>query len=126
MPLKRKPVQEISFSESFIKQIKILTGLVQKIYLQNENQTSQEIIINSVFKESQEPEAERTTIQEAGVSDEAKPISEDQVSKEFGEATPDKRFRSTPKLLMKKIQRRRIGQEIKYTAFFTKWQEWRE
>ncbi len=125
-PLKRKTIQKISFPGSPINQIRTLTGPIQKIYLQNENQTSQEIIIDSL--KAEELEVERSTaIKEMGVSGEAQPVSGDKVSKESGEATPDKGLRSTSKLFTKKIQRRRIGKEIKYAAFFAKFlHEWQE
>ncbi len=99
-PLKRKTIQEVSLLGSPIKQVKTLTGPVQKIYLQNENQTSQEIIIDSL--KAEEMEIQRKTTQEMGVLDEVQPIYGDKVSKESGKATSDKRFQSTPKLFAKK------------------------
>ncbi len=106
--LKRKPIQEVSLSGTPNKQIKTSTGPIQKIYLQNENQISQETIIDSSkMEEIEEAEVKRTTIKETGVSGEAQLVSRDQVSKESGEATSGKGLQSTPKLSTKKKHKTR-------------------
>ncbi len=107
-PLKRKLIQEVPLPGLSIKQIKTPTGLVQKTYLQNMDQTLQELPISTMaFSRAELTEAEGATAKEVGASGEARPVSGAFVSGESGEAISDKGFQSAPEPSTKKRYRRR-------------------
>ncbi len=100
--IRRKLIQEAQPPGPPIKQVKLPTGPVQKIHLQNVDQTSQELpnLPRTVW--SEEVEAAEAAIEEQGVSDEVQPIPRTSVSGESGETTSDRGSQSAPEPPTKK------------------------
>ncbi|MCP3682245.1 MAG: hypothetical protein GY861_06085 [bacterium] len=106
-PLKRKLIQEVPLPGPPIKQVKIPTGPVQKIYLQNMDQTLQGLPNLSRTVWADEVEAAETAMEEQGVSDEVLLVPRASVSGESGEATSDRGSQSAPEPPKKKRHRAR-------------------
>ncbi len=100
--MKRKLIQEALPPGPPIKQFKLPTGPVQKIHLQNVDQTSQELpnLARTVW--SEEVEADQAAMEEQGVSDEVQPVPRTSVSGESGETMSDRGSQSAPEPPKKK------------------------
>ncbi len=109
-PLKRRFSPEVPLPGPPAKKTITQTEPVQKIHLQNVDQSPQELPIPPIAPTwAEEVETDGAVAKEAAASDEVQPVSGASVSGESGEATSDKGSQSAPEPPPKKRLRRRTA-----------------